>query len=217
METKPPSPKCYLEPVDLHKEDQFHEMRRQRTICGWDSDPQTLQRWKETHNTKRLFWIILPHLNAGNETIHTGHISLDASSGLLEPNLAPENRTELSISSFFILPEYRALGLGKQAVKLIENMATTEQFGNPRCRYITLTALSKRYVYDEAPEWRGVWARLGLCPPSFSIQEWYESLGYVAWKEEPITEEKGTDGQVILLWEAFMKKDLRANVGIQDC
>jgi GNAT superfamily N-acetyltransferase len=210
-----PSSKCYLVPIDLHNESQFNEIRRQRIICGWDSVLQTLQDWKGKENIKRLFWITIPQPSAGNETIRAGHISLDASSGLLEPDIAPENRTELSISSFFILPEYRSLGLGKRAVKLVENVATTERFGNPRCRFITLTALSKRYVYDEAPEWRGVWAKLGLSPPSFSIQKWYEGLGYVAWKEEPITEEKGIDGQVILLWEAFMRKDLQSNIDIE--
>ncbi|KAJ5316882.1 hypothetical protein PENANT_c016G06490 [Penicillium antarcticum] len=208
---------CSLEPIDLQNEDQFNEMRRQRLICGWDSNLQTLQSWKEKDKIKRLFWITIPHPSIGSNTIRTGHISLDASSGLLEPDIAPENRTELSISSFFILPEYRSLGLGKRAVNLVEQMATTERFGNPNCRFITLTALSKRYIYNKAPEWQGVWARLGLSPPSFSIQEWYESLGYVAWKEEPITEEKGIDGQIILLWEAFMKKDLQSNIDIVVC
>jgi GNAT superfamily N-acetyltransferase len=213
----PPSSKCHLEPIDLHDENQFNELRRQRIICGWDFDLHILQKWKEESLTKNLFWIVIAHSSTKNETIRTGHISLDSSSGLLEPDIAPENRTELSISSFFILPEYRSLGLGKQAVGLVEKMATAEQFGNPRCRFITLTALSKRYVYNEAPDWRGVWAKLGLPPPSFSIQKWYEGLGYVAWKEEPITEAKGIDGQVVLLWEAFMKKDLQSNMDIEVC
>jgi GNAT superfamily N-acetyltransferase len=174
-------------------------------ICGWHSDPQTLQKWKDQKELKKLFWITIPDKEA---TIRAGHISLDAFPGLLEPGMAKENEIELSISSFFILPKYRKLHLGKHAVNQLEGLARQKPFGDPRCRYITLTALSKRYVYDEAPEWRGMWQRLGMHLPSFSIQEWYEKLGYVSWKVEPLYEEKALDGETIVLWEAFMRKDL---------
>lgn len=91
---------------------------------------------------------------------------------------------------------------------LVEELAVTEPYGSPRCRFVTLTGLSKRYVYDEGPEWRGMWARIGMTPPSFSVQEWYEQLGYVSWKSEPLYEEKALNGEVIKLWEAFMRKEM---------
>ncbi|KAJ5860462.1 uncharacterized protein N7529_007772 [Penicillium soppii] len=209
MESELLSSKCNLEPVDLHDEAQFRELRRQRTICGWDFDPHTLQKWRDNNHLKKLFWITVPNTNTNEASIRTGHISLNKLPGLLEPDMAKENEVEISISSFFILPEYRRLRLGKRAVKMLEQLAVTEPFGDSCCRYITLTALSKRYIYDEAPEWRGIWQRLGEPLPSFSIQEWYESLGYVSWKVEPLYAETAMDGEPITLWEAFMKKDLR--------
>ncbi|KAE8155338.1 hypothetical protein BDV25DRAFT_146502 [Aspergillus avenaceus] len=112
----------------------------------------------------------------------------------------------MTIHSFFILPDYRAYGLGRHAMRLAEALAVEEPYGSPNCRAIALTGLSKRYIYDDAPEWRGIWPRLGMEVPSFSIQEWYEKLGYVSWKEEPLYEETALDGEVIPLVEAFMKK-----------
>lgn len=74
-------------------------------------------------------------------------------------------------------------------------------------QWLELTALSKRYVYE--PEWRGIWeTKFGVAPPAFSVQEWYEGMGFVVWKEEPVTEERGLDGEVVFLWEAFMRKRL---------
>jgi hypothetical protein len=99
-------------------------------------------------------------------------------------------------------------------MRLVEEMAVVEPYGSPRCRFITLNAQSKRYLYDEGPEWRGLWARLGMTPPAFSIQEWYESLGYVSWKEEPLYEERTLDGEVVKLWEAYMRKEVQSETSV---
>lgn len=90
-----------------------------------------------------------------------------------------------------------------------EEIATLEPYGSPRCRFITLNALSKRHIYDEGPAWKGIWERLGISPPPFSIQEWYEKLGYVSWKEKPLYKEKALDAGVIKLWEAFMREEVQ--------
>lgn len=211
MENELSSSQCQLEPIDLNDTSQFNELRNQRTICGWESDLQTLRGWQDKSNLKKLFWITIPGLSGNSERkcILAGHISLDASSSLLDESHLSKSDTELSISSVFIMPEYRSLGLGKRAVIMVEKMATTEPFGDSNCRFLTLTALSKRYFYDDAPEWGGLWERIGMTRPSFSIQEWYERLGYVSWKVEPLYEEKTLDGETIKIWEAFMKKDLR--------
>lgn len=203
------APDCHLEPVDLQDPDQFTEIQRQRIICGWDHDAHTLQQWKEKQQEglKSLFWITVSTPGDGSHQIkRAGHIALDAYSDPPDPGLARADKSILTIHSFFLLPEYRAAGLGRRAMGLIEDLATTEPYGSRHCRFVTLCALSKRYVYDDRPEWRGVWERLGTSAPSFSIQEWYEKGGYETWKEEPLYEEKALDGEVIKLWEAFMRK-----------
>jgi hypothetical protein len=198
---------CHLEPIDLNEETQFSELQRQRTICGWNYEQQTLQSWKGNTNFKKLFWITTPDPDNETKSIRAGHISLDLSSGILEPGLLQGDEIDLSLSTFFILPEHRALKLGKKAVQLLENLAVTEPYGDPRCRYITLCALSKRYIYDE--RWRGLWSKVGMAQPPFSIQEWYENLGYTTWKEVPLTEATSLDGETFQVWEALMRKDLR--------
>ncbi|GIJ86735.1 hypothetical protein Asppvi_005630 [Aspergillus pseudoviridinutans] len=219
MKAESISTQCLLEPVNLQDEEQFAELQRQRTICGWFSDPQTLQKWKQKQeeNLKALFWITIPEPSTSDDKsirMRAGHIALDAYCDPPQPDLARADKSVLTISSFFVLPEYRSYGLGRHAMRLIEEMAVMEPYGSPRCRFITLNAQSKRYVYDEGPEWRGVFERLGVSPPSFSIQEWYESLGYVSWKEEPLYEQRTLDGEVIKLWEAFMRKEVQSEFSV---
>ncbi|KFY15864.1 hypothetical protein V492_01711 [Pseudogymnoascus sp. VKM F-4246] len=204
---------CRLEPVNLHDADQFAEIQRQRVICGWSFDLQTLQTWKDKQQAavKSLFWITVPDSSTeSNYPIRAGHISLNAYCDPPDLDLARADKSVLTIGSFFLLPEYRAHGLGQRAMALVEEIAVVEPYGSPRCRFITLTALSKRHIDDDGPEWRGVWERLGKSPPSFSIKEWYEKLGYISWKEEPLYEEVALDGQVVKIWEAFMRKEVQA-------
>lgn len=210
MENETHSLRCYLERIDLNEESQFSELQRQRTICGWSYDQQTLQSWKESTSLKKLFWITTPNAEDESKPIRTGHISLDPSFGILEPGLLQGDEIDLSLSTFFILPEYRAFKLGQKAVQLLEKMAVTKPHGDPRCRYLTLYAMSKRYIYDE--EWQGMWSKFGETQPPFSIQEWYEKIGYITWKEVPVTEAIALDGEVVRIWEALMKKDLRGNL-----
>lgn len=219
MRTTSLASECRLEPTNLHDVDQFAEIQRQRVICGWHYDPQTLQEWKskQQQGLKSLFWITVPNpSNESNEPFHAGHISLDAYCDPPETGLARTDKSVLTISSFFILPEYRAYGLGRRVMGLVEDMAVLEPYGSRHCRCITLNALSKRHMYDEGPEWRGIWERLGMPLPSFSIQEWYEKIGYVSWKEEPLYEEEALDGQVIKLWEAFMRKEMQPRSSASD-
>ncbi|KAH8705803.1 hypothetical protein BGW36DRAFT_413608 [Talaromyces proteolyticus] len=215
MANTSPASQCRLEPIILNDEDQFIELQRQRVLCGWDYDPETIKRWKvkQEEKLKSLFWITIPDSSdKDKELLRTGHISLDANSSFDPPelkNFPHVKNCVFSISSFFILPEYRSYGLGRHAMKMAEDMAVKEPYGSPNCRFIALNALSKRYIYDEGPDWRGVWERLGVSPPSFSIQEWYEALGYVSWKEEPLYEEKALNGDIVKLWEAFMRKEVQ--------
>ncbi|KAA8643366.1 hypothetical protein EYZ11_012889 [Aspergillus tanneri] len=209
---------CYLEPINLQDADQLAELLRQRVLCGWDHTPEKLQQWKtkQAEGLKSLFWITTTNSNHNNnnhngenESILAGHISLDAYSDPPDAELARADKSVLAIQTFFILPEYRALRLGRRAMDLAERMAVQEPYGSPNCSVMALTALSKRYMYDEGPEGRGFWDRIGMPMPEFSIQEWYEKLGYVGWKEEPRYQEKTVDGGVVWLWEVFMRKELK--------
>lgn len=209
METDSLVSRCRLELIDLHDDSVFREVQEQRAICGWQSDTHTMESWKDRQ--KWLFWVIVrsPALHI---QVRVGHISLEASSKLLDQAAESPSEAELSITLLFILPEHRSSGFGRCAMALAEEAAVTQTFGTPPCRFLTLTALSKRYIYESGPEWYGIWERLGKSLPAFSVQEWYEQLGYVSWKEEPLYEETTLDGQIIKLWEAFMKKDLLMHV-----
>ena len=187
-------------------------MHRQRLLCGWDHSPATIEQWrqKQSEGLKSFFWITIPDPNSNShpsqtQTIRAGHISLDAYSDPPDPELSRADKSLLALQTFFVLPEYRALRLGARAMDLIEDLARQE----PRCEAIALTALSKRYMYEEGPEGRGLWERIGMEMPPGSIQEWYEKRGYVGWEEEPRYEEKTRDGGVVWLREVFMRKELR--------
>ncbi|PKY02885.1 cytochrome P450 [Aspergillus campestris IBT 28561] len=207
---------CHLTSIDLNDPSQFTELAHQRRLCGWDYDPATLSTWKQlqTESLKVLFWIVTSSTSASSSSsstntttdtstntttttdtdtkIYCGHISL-------EPTPTPKT---LSIKTLFIHPTHRRSGTGRRAMQLIEKEASARG-----AQWLELTALSKRYVYE--PEWRGIWeTKFGVAPPAFSVQEWYEGMGFVVWKEEPVTEERGVDGEVVFLWEAFMRKGL---------
>lgn len=202
---------CRLEPIKLQDADQFEEMRQQRIACGWFYDTPTIQEWREKQeeNLKSLFWITVPNVSDGmNMSVHVGHVALNAYGDPPKVGLGRADKSVLSISSLFILPEYSAQGLGRRVMELLEEVAAVEPYGSPHCRFLALTALSKRHLYDEGPQWRGIWERLGSSPPRFCVQEWYERLGYVGWKEEWLYEEQTPDGEVVKLMEVFMRKEL---------
>ncbi|PLB47602.1 hypothetical protein P170DRAFT_437414 [Aspergillus steynii IBT 23096] len=210
-----PSPslasQCRLDPINLTDPDQFHELHRQRLLCGWDHSPSTLEQWslKQSEGLKNFFWITIPspnpNQNPTTSIIRAGHISLDAYSDPPDPELSREDKSILAVQTFFVLPEYQSLRLGSRAMDLIEEIAASE----PKCRVIALTALSKRYMYEEGLQGRGLWERIGMEMPRGSIQEWYEKRGYVGWKEEERYEESLKDGGTVWLWEVFMRKVLR--------
>ncbi|KAL1966122.1 hypothetical protein VTN77DRAFT_4870 [Rasamsonia byssochlamydoides] len=206
---------CTLIPIDLDNPSKFMELRRQRIICGWDSSNADLQRWREKQREglKALFWIALPAAasstsSTATELVHAGHICLDSYCDPPDPELATSDKSIMTIQSFFILPEYRRSGMGQHAMDLIESMATKEPFGSPRCKFITVNTLSKRYLRDEGPEWRGIWNDLARKPPAFSNQEWYERRGYVQWKEEPRYQGRTWDGREVVLVASFMRKEV---------
>ncbi|KAF7585698.1 hypothetical protein BBP40_010259, partial [Aspergillus hancockii] len=145
----PPS-NCTLIPINLNDQTQYTEMLRQRQICGWSQTPSTLDSWrqKQAQGLKSFFWITITTTygdsnSNSTQPIRAGHISLDAYSDLQEHehHLARADKSLLTIQAFFLLPEYRASGLGRRAMQLVEELAVTEPYGSPDCRGIALTAL----------------------------------------------------------------------------
>ena len=82
----------------------------------------------------------------------------------------------------------------------------------PETRFLTLTALSDRYLDDEGPEGRGIWARIGWEVPRGSVRGWYEGLGYTGWTEGVVYEVDVVEGEgkggTVGLWEVFMWKGI---------
>lgn len=142
-------------------------------------------------------------------TIRVGHISLDSYTEPADPEVALEDRSIMTVQTFFILPEYRTGGVGRAAMGLVEILATQEPYGSPHCHTLALTTVSKKHIQIDAPEWKGIWKRCGLDVPPFDNQSWYEKLGYVYWKEEPRYNAVALDGSHIHIIASFMRKKLR--------
>ncbi|EAW10394.1 GNAT family N-acetyltransferase [Aspergillus clavatus NRRL 1] len=200
--------RCTLIPINLHNPDEYAELKAQRVQCGWDSTDTALLKWraKQDENLKSFFWITVPSESAPSKAIRVGHISLDAYSDPPDLGLASPDKSTLTIQNFFIRPEHRGSGLGNHVLALAEGMATQEPWGSPRCRFVTINTLSKRYFYAEGPEGKGMWARLGGPAPKICNAEWYERRGYVWWKSEPRYQERTSEGEEVRLWADFMRK-----------
>ncbi|EON62034.1 hypothetical protein W97_01253 [Coniosporium apollinis CBS 100218] len=197
-----------LRPMNLYDEAEFEELLKQRVICGWNNQPANIVRWREMMDSKQksLFWIVLPDTNT-----RVGHISLDCATDPPDLELANPDKSVLTISTFFILPEYRSTGLGRLAMDVMEDLATKEPYGSPNCRAIAVHTLDRRYTEGDSEEWRK-WAKLrqGQLPPKGrSTEDWYARRGYVKWREEPRYPEKTLDGQDILLNAVFLRKRLQ--------
>ena len=201
-----------LLPINLHDPIEFLELQRQRTICGWFYSDLELIKWRDLQDQKlkSLFWITLPASSGDPDPqgacLRVGHISLDAYADPPDLEVANPDKSILTVQTFFILPEYRADGFGRLAMDLTERLATQEPYGSEKCRWLTVNTVSKRYVFDESPEWQGCWAKMGLAIPKWSNEVWYERRGYVKWKEEPRYKLTTLDGQRIVLVAVFLRK-----------
>ena len=200
---------CHLIPINLQDTDQYTRLHHQRILCGWDSDISDLDTWKQKQvdGLKGLFWVMIPNLTTVDEKenlIHAGHISLDAYSDPPDETLARADKSILTIQNFFILPEYQSRGLGRQVMALVEELARIEPYGSAQCRAIALTALSKRYWHEE----KHIRDGLGPGGPPYSNQEWYERLGYVAFKEIDRYEVTDWQGRVVMMKSTYLKKEI---------
>lgn len=207
------APTSFLEPINLHNGFEYGELRRQRVLCGWNHDVKTIEKWKKEVDakTRSLFWITLPATDGQPSPNRVGHISLNSELEPLELELANPDKSVMEISAFFVLPEYRYGGIGRAAVEMLESYATKEPYGSPNCKAVTVNTISKRYTENDGEEWRGVYARRGLeAPPKGkSVEDWYASMGYVKWKEEPRYPDHLLDGTEVKIIASFMKKTLQ--------
>lgn len=195
-----------LIPVNLRDPTEIEELQRQRFLCGWHYEKEHIEKWRDLidQKLKNLFWISLGRVHHAR----AGHISLDSYADPPDPELATSDKSVMTIQTFFVLPECRALGLGERAMDTLEDWATREPYGSSGCKVIAVNTLSKHYVEDTSPEWRGVWAGLGMEPPKWSVEDWYVRRGYVKWKEEVRYHQKTPEGQLVSLVASFLRKTL---------
>jgi GNAT superfamily N-acetyltransferase len=203
---------CQLQKIELDKQDQYQRLQVQRKQCGWYYEDVYLNRWRDaaSKGAKCLFWIMALPSTLDQSTVFAGHISLDSISEYEDPKheLARPDKSLLTISTFFVLPEFQGKGLGGQAIAEVERLARLEPYGHPRCSALTMMSLSCRYVEDSELRARYIeWT--GETPLSY--ERWYARIGYVKWKEEACTEIATPSSEVVLLREAFMKKTLDNN------
>lgn len=200
---------CVLKPVNLHNHGELELLRAQRQECGWDYDTARLDIWRSAADagTKCLFWITIPSSATDQSIVTAGHISLDSISSSEDYGLelARPDKSLLTVSTFFVRPECRAKGIGREAMAQVERLARSEPFGSPSCTAITIMSLSCKYVEDDL--WRSCYVRWTGEEP-LSYERWYAKLGYVKWKEEACTKGISKDGEQFVLVEAFMRKIL---------
>jgi GNAT superfamily N-acetyltransferase len=191
---------CTLEPINLHCATQFTELQRQRVLCGWHNETAALESWRAAMDfgTKVLFWIVPIPSGDGDRkdsatttttttrtqvgradsdsdsTPRAGHISLESASIYNDPELCNPDKSILCISSLFILPAFRSRGYARSAVRILESWARTPPYGSPNCRAVTVSTISRRYIEDDGPQWRGMYARMGreAPPKGGSNEDW---------------------------------------------
>lgn len=214
-----------LLPIDLEDATECSVLVGQRVLCGWDDGK--IPAWRESarNGGRTMFWIALPLemrkddvpvLKRGAETfVPAGHVSLDRvdqpGPGIdPDPTLVAPDGSVLTISNIFVLPIFSGCGLGRFAVRECERLAQQEPYGNPNCRYISLWTLSERYTAGGEEGWDGLgrWERLGVPVPTRANGPWYESLGYVKYKEE-IRLHWGLPNEPMAWYGAFFRKELR--------
>lgn len=167
----------HLTPINLHDQDEFQTLQKQRVLCGWNYNASVLEMWCRMMDEKQkaLFWIHEPEALQ-----RIGHVSLDCSTDPPNLELANPDKSVMTIATFFILEEYRSKGYARKTMDILEDWATLKPWGSPNCRAIALTTLDRRYLLEDAPEWRGVWSKLGKDPPSTERinEDWYVSPRY---------------------------------------
>lgn len=188
-----------------------------------------------------MFWITLPHSSLTTLISDTtsvvdpiiygddkeekkmiypvGHISLDYvdSPDHIEPDLevATGDGEIMEITTLFVLPQFNRLHLGTFAMDECERLARVPPFGSEKCRAVTVTTLSSRYLENgiEGPEGKGRWGSGGHGEmPKRDNAVWYRKRGYVGWKEVERYWHGGPDGVMVGWFGLCMRKELGPDV-----
>ena len=191
-----------LEVIDLHQEQDMHDLILQRKICGWNFSREIIGKWRDLSDQglKTIFWILIP----GKDNVKAGHISLASKAEPHDPDLAQKDRSVMTISTFFVLPEHRSGGIGRQVMDLMEEMATKEPYGSPRCKALAIDTISTKYYDPSNPMWPFLKDAMEKQP---SNQLWYERRGYVPFKVIPRYHDSTLTGDVVLD-ACFLRKEL---------
>jgi GNAT superfamily N-acetyltransferase len=207
--------KCFFEPVNLHIQDEFDELTKQRKLCGWDSDADCLRKWQRAieQKSRLMFWIIPLHSIGTTEFYRRiGHISIVSECDPPNLELANPDKSVVMLSTFFIYAEHRSGGIGREAVEMIEALARVEPYGSSSCGSITVHTASRNYLEEEGEDWRGLYEKLGRPLPDKGLgrsnEDWYTRMGYVKWKDQLYYKDTLPDGTDIMLLAAFLRKNL---------
>jgi ribosomal protein S18 acetylase RimI-like enzyme len=205
--------KCKLVPLDLLNEDQLNILEFQRTICGWDYERSVFSEWHEAvvAGTKAMFWVTVPSKqDDSQDDVRVGHISIESKThDGKDLDLANPDKSVMTISNVFVLPEHRGGGIARAAFEEAERLATVEPFGSPNCKWIAITTFTGRFVFKDSEDkeehdyWKEPRAKIDNI--NYNIP-WYQRMGYEVFRTAPRYPYKLKDGTEILCVAAFLHK-----------
>jgi len=217
-----------LVPMNLEEPAEQDILLEQRKICGWNQEK--IPQWKDSmaRGERTLFWITIPPSDKTggmtalkrqdqDDVFAVGHVSLDKfdlPGGTNPPDttLASGDGSVMTITTLFVLPQFKSLRLGAFTMDECERMSQEEPYGSRHCRAVTVNTLSSRYLPGggvDGPDGVGRWAWIGQDMPLRDNALWYTRRGYVAYKEEVRYYSSSKDGTEIGWYGVFMRKDLK--------
>lgn len=223
-----PTPTATLVPIDLNDAHHRAILHDQRLLCGWGA--QKIPRWAASAaaGTRSFFWICpsaasatataspLPTIeHEGQRHTPVGHVSLDKVD-INEPDVAPDTSLAdpaahvLTITSLFVLPLFRRLGLAAFAMGECERLAKVPPFGDADAVAITVNTLNWRYCVGglEGPDGVGRWEKEETKTVPRSSAPWYQRRGYVMYKEAVRYYGVNVDGEKTEWVASFLRKEL---------
>lgn len=228
--------------MNLYDQAEIDDLIPQRIACGWNYEMERILGWRDQmeRGEKYLFWITIPDpvgvdittmpsteagltsSSANNQSVvsstlpesyvKAGHVALASKADPPHPQLARQDKSVLTISTFFILPTYRSGGLGRSVMDAMESMATKSPYGSEKCEAIAIDTLSKKYFDRSRPEFEMMKSFLTVDGRGEefvpSNQLWYERRGYRKFHEEPRYDAPLPDNKAFQLDAVFLRKEL---------
>ena len=165
----------------------------------------------------------VPSEDDQQQLLPVGHISIDISDTDSNPSplLGSQDGSTMILTTLFVLPCYRHLGLGswtmRECEQLIRSKIVIPPVPGVQCHAISLSTLSDRHYLMEGPEGKGKWELCGLRMEDNKYQgPWYEKLGYQKYYQMPKWPPDVRGGlpnsdlksTMDLWWAEFWKKEL---------